>query len=71
MHTIKLLVGDKIYYHLISFLKNLKSSEIKIVEDKKEEKAKEINFSKYKINAFKNIKNPLEWQNEIRSEWDR
>ncbi len=31
----------------------------------------EISFSKYKINSFKNITDPVKWQQELRSEWDR
>jgi len=30
-----------------------------------------ISFSKYKIDAFKNIQDPVEWQRKLRSEWDR
>ena len=35
MHTIKLKVGDGIYNHLMFFLKNLKTNELEIIEDKK------------------------------------
>ncbi len=31
----------------------------------------EISFSKYKIDSFKNIHDPVKWQQELRSEWDR
>jgi hypothetical protein len=34
MHTIKLNVGDGIYNHLMFLLKNLKTNELEIIEDK-------------------------------------
>jgi len=48
-------------------LDSFKSKGIVIEEDKVEDG---IDFSKYKINSFKNIKDPVKWQNEIRKEWD-
>ena len=36
-----------------------------------EDKNSEISFSKYKIDSFKNIQDPVKWQQELRSEWDR
>ena len=72
MHTIKLNVGDGIYNHLMFLLKNLKTNELEIIEDKEiGTTQKEIDFSKYKINGFKNIKDSLQWQNDIRKEWNR
>jgi hypothetical protein len=74
MHTIKLNVGDGIYSHLMFFLENLKTNQLEIVENKKKDeiqKDENIDFSKFKIDAFKNIKDPLKWQKEIRSEWER
>lgn len=74
MHTIKLNVGDSIYLHVMFLLKNLKTNQLEIIEDKKIDEIKQeenIDFSQFKIDAFKDIKNPLEWQKEIRSEWDK
>ena len=72
MHTIKLNVGDGIYNHLMFLLKNLKTNELEIIEDKENTTTQEeIDFSKYKISAFKNIDDSLRWQKEIRNEWDR
>lgn len=74
MHTIKLNVGDGIYAHLMFLLKNLKTNELEIIEDEEKELAKKkenIDFSRFQIDAFKDIKDPLAWQKEIRSEWDR
>ena len=33
MHTIKLHIEDKVFYKVISFLKNLPKNEVEIVED--------------------------------------
>lgn len=74
MHTKKLNIGDGIYAHLMFLLKNLKTNELEIIEDKinqSDKKNDEIDFSKFQINAFKGIKDPVAWQREIRSEWDR
>jgi hypothetical protein len=72
MHTIKLNVGDGIYNHLMFLLKNLKTNELEIIEDKENTTTQEeIDFSKYKISAFKDINDSLQWQKEIRNEWDR
>ncbi|MFA7570211.1 MAG: hypothetical protein WCY75_03055 [Sulfurimonadaceae bacterium] len=72
MHTIKLNVGDSIYNHLMFLLKNLKTNELEIIEDKENTTSQEeIDFSKYKIEGFKNINDSLQWQNNIRNEWDR
>jgi hypothetical protein len=69
MHTIKLDVEDNIYNTLMNFLQNLKGLTIK--EDKKTvSKSNEIDFSKYKIESFKSIKNPENWQKELRDEWE-
>jgi hypothetical protein len=67
MHTIKLKVNDIVYEHIIFLLDSFKSKGVVIEEDKTEDG---IDFSKYKINSFKDIKDPVKWQNEIRKEWD-
>lgn len=71
MHTIKLNVGDGIYNHLMFLLKNLKTNELEIIEDTEKEIKQDIDFSRYKIEGFKKIKDSLQWQNEIRNDWDR
>ena len=67
MLTIKLKVDDLVYEHIMFLLDSFKSKGVIIEEDKTEE---EIDFSKYKINSFKDIKDPVKWQNEIRKEWN-
>ncbi|MFP4486601.1 MAG: hypothetical protein ACLFOC_06535 [Campylobacterales bacterium] len=73
MHTVKLSVGDNAYTHLMFLLQNLKTDEIQIVEDMIEstdDSSFAIDMSKYKIEAFKSIKDPLKWQQDIRAEWN-
>jgi len=73
MHTIKLNVGDNAYTHLMFLLQNLKTDEIKIVEDRVEsadDASLAIDMSEYKIEAFKSIQDPLKWQQDIRAEWN-
>lgn len=73
MHTIKLNVGDNAYTHLMFLLQNLKTDEIKIVEDRVEsadDSSSTIDMSEYKIEAFKAIQDPLKWQQDIRAEWN-
>ena len=67
MHTIKLRVEDIVYEHIMFLLDSFKSKGVVIEEDETENG---IDFSKYKINSFKDIKDPVKWQNEIRKEWD-
>jgi hypothetical protein len=67
MHTIKLRVEDIVYEHIMFLLDSFKSKGVVIEEDETENG---IDFSKYKINSFKDIKDPVKWQNEIRKEWN-
>jgi len=67
MHTIRLKVDDIVYEHIMFLLDSFKSKGVVIEEDKAEDG---IDFSKYKINSFKDIKDPVKWQNDIRKEWD-
>ena len=73
MHTIKLNVGENAYAHLMFLLNNLKTNEIKIVEDRvdsADETSSFIDMSEYKIETFKSISNPVQWQQDIRNEWN-
>ncbi len=74
MHTIKLNVGDSVYTHLMFLLKNLKTNELEIIEDKRYDQTvnnHEIDFAKFKVKSFESIKDPVRWQQNIRDEWDR
>lgn len=73
MHTIKLNVGESAYAHLMFLLKHLNTSEVQVVEDMPQDKkdiTQPIDMSAYKIEAFKNIQDPLLWQQELRAEWN-
>jgi hypothetical protein len=53
MHTIKLQVQDSIYSHVMFFLQNLNTRELKIIEDTKASHSKIMENSS-DINAFTN-----------------
>lgn len=73
MHTIKLNVTDNIYNHLIFLLKNINPEELEIIEDKVITKStKDLikeHFNSQNIELFKEIENPLLWQNKQREDW--
>ena len=69
MHTIKLKVGDGIYNHLMFFLKNLKTNELEIIEDKKINNTKDIeisDISKLSNKSFEHI-----WENKEDEVYDK
>ncbi|PRM98819.1 hypothetical protein [Aliarcobacter cryaerophilus] len=69
MHTIKLKVGDGIYNHLMLFLKNLKTNELEIIEDKKINNTKDSeisDISKLSNKSFENI-----WENKEDEVYDK
>jgi len=73
MHTIKLNVGESAYAHVMFLLKHLNTSDVQVVEDvplSKEDTIQTIDLSAYPIEAFKRIQDPLQWQHEMRSEWN-
>jgi len=75
MHSINLQIEDNIYQNVMFLLNNLNLSGLKIQEDSiASDKAKlqenNLDFSNYKINSFKDILDPVEWQRNIREEWN-
>ena len=73
MHTIKLTVEDNVYHNITFLLKNLKIDGLKIEDNPKQnsntkESVKQL-FDLKKENLFQDIKDPLEWQKELRDEW--
>jgi len=73
MHTIKLTVEDNVYHNIMFLLKNLKIDGLKIEDNPKQnsntkESVKQL-FDLKKENLFQDIKDPLEWQKELRDEW--
>jgi len=60
-------IKDKsLYEKVISFLKSLKGIEVKEKVDEK--RVKELDFSSFKIDSFKDI-DGLTYQKKIRDEW--
>ena len=72
MHTVKLKMEDSIYSNIMFILKNLrlKGLEIEEIYENKSTKAKmkEL-FQNKKIDTFKTIDDPMQWQKEQRDEW--
>jgi hypothetical protein len=66
MHTIQLKVEDTIYEHILFLLDSLKQKGVTIEKDIQEDS---IDLSQYHIESFKDIKDPVKWQNDIRDEW--
>ncbi len=62
MHTIKLKVGDGIYNHLMFFLKNRKTNELEIIEDKKINNTKASEISDISILSNTSLENL--WENK-------
>lgn len=75
MHNINLEVDDNIYQNIMFLLNNLNLTGLKIKEDnitsdKSKLQENNIDFSNYKVNSFKDIKDPVEWQRDTREEWN-
>jgi hypothetical protein len=75
MHTIKLKIEDNIYKNIMFVLRNLKVKGLEIEEiDEKPSsentrlKIKKL-FENKKIEAFKSIDDPMQWQKQQRDEW--
>jgi len=74
-HTVKLTIGDNIYHNIMFMLKNLQLKDLKIEEIKEDisvlntkDKMKKL-FESNKIDAFKTIDEPMQWQKNQRDEW--
>jgi len=75
MHRLVLDVNDSAMDKIIYFLNHLPKKDVKIIKDEKivsqQSTDQCIDFSKYQIEAFKHIDDPVAWQQALRSEWDR
>ena len=77
MKKLQLTVEDHLYDTLLEMLKGFPRKDIEIIEDQSilserhVDKASDINQFAGKIKSFSAIKDPIAWQREIRSEWDR
>lgn len=70
MHTIKLKVHDDIYNHIMFLLNSLDKKKLEILEDGLKNDVKDdFDFSQFDIKSLKEIKDPLQWQQNIRNEW--
>ena len=69
MHTIKLQVQDSIYSHIMFFLQNLNTKELKIIEDTKAARSTIMENSS-DIHAFTNHSANLidEWKDTVEDE---
>ena len=75
MHRLVLDVNDSVMDKIIYFLNHLPKKDVKIVQDEvittQKLASTVIDFSKYDVEAFQGIDDPVAWQKELRSEWDR
>ncbi len=75
MHRLVIDVNENVLDKIIYFLNNLPQKDVIVIADEvlseKNSKSNFIDFSQFKVAVFKDIKNPVEWQKEIRKEWDR
>ncbi len=77
MQIIQFKINDEYKQVILTLLKSLKEGiikDLKIMEDKKQKQSKKAKmdiFSKTSdLLKSRNI-DPIQWQNEIRNEWDR
>ncbi len=70
MRTIRIDVNENILDKVMFFLKHLPKKDIRIISEEKQEQHP-LDMSKYKIDTFKKIQDPVEWQRSIRNEWER
>jgi len=72
MHQLVLNIEDELLGKLHAFMKKLPKKDVEIISDKKITTSEEVlDFSRYRIPSFKQIEDPVQWQIDIRSEWDR
>jgi predicted nucleic acid-binding protein len=70
MHTVQLKIDNSIYHNVMFILNNLKLKGLEIKEESLvEKKIDALDFSQYKVKAFKNIEDSVQWQESLRDEW--
>ena len=72
MHKVKLKMEDNIYKNIMFILQNLqlKGLEIEEIYENKTTKTKiQELFSNKKVDTFKTIDDPMQWQKQQRDEW--
>jgi len=78
MQTLKIEVSNSIYEHIIFFLQSLPKNLINISYENKIDNSSQNTiknqmdelFKSSKVQAFSDIKDPVEWQKSIRDEWE-
>ncbi|MEA2029541.1 MAG: hypothetical protein U9N49_11275 [Campylobacterota bacterium] len=80
MKKLEIEVSDSIYEHILFFLNSLPKNLIHLTyKDEKtlpskpittKEQIKELFDKNSKITPFKAIQDPIEWQREMRNEWE-
>ena len=69
MHTVQLEIDNSIYHNVMFLLNNLNLKGLHIKETEEVTKnTNSLDFSKYKVEAFKDIEDPVKWQQSIRDE---
>ncbi|RLA06658.1 MAG: hypothetical protein DRQ51_08720 [Gammaproteobacteria bacterium] len=72
MQTLQLQLKNNLYHGLLQILSTFPKGDYKIIKTpNKTTNTKNINDYYGKIDSFKNIDDPVEWQKKIRAEWDR
>ena len=70
MHIVQLKIDNSIYSNVMFLLNNLNLKGLHINETKEvTKKTNSLDFSKYKVDAFKDMEDPVKWQQSIRDEW--
>ena len=73
MHRLVIDVNENVLDKIIYFLNHLPQKDVRVLRDEViEENTKNtsIDFSQYNIESFKKIENPVDWQQQLRKEWD-
>jgi hypothetical protein len=68
MKTVTLNIDETLYDTLLAMLQGLPKQKIEIIE---QEEISDINQFAGSISSFAAITDPVQWQNELRSEWER
>ncbi len=71
MKTVTLNIDDTLYDTLLAMLQGLPKQKIEIIEeDQTKNEILDINQFAGTINSFAAITDAVQWQNELRSEWE-
>lgn len=71
MKTLQLNIDNSLYDTLLAMLKILPKDKIEIIEKNRTINNEDLNQYAGTVRCFKTIKDPVAWQQNRRSEWDR